>query len=318
MTMQRVIFENGHCLLPEQSNLDDYRSYLDDDVRAIAGNVIGINGTGIDMDIHAHRDTGSDMSLRMENICGGFRGSFQNVAGAGSLIQPGALRVGRFVRHRRFVGTHHLFHTIHGRLTYRVNKQMWGFKGCRSLPDLVKFVRDLTEDTESIINPVVNMLSVTLRTETALVIDPAHSLMQRVLERLYSNIVKVQSRMDDTNNLFFMDVISWKQLVKLVETDKARGVENVLDVDIHHVRSYVDTKDPKEHPLVSIGYTRNGVFFLRITFPTGCVCHVEGSSGVVQGVSTTMPSTVCVGGIEPFVNVVVRFIFLILVKMRCI
>jgi hypothetical protein len=323
--MKRVVFENGHCLLPEQPKLDDYACMLDDDVRAIAGSVVRTHDTDICLHDtgHHHTDTTprqGDMTLCMENICGGFRGLFENVAGAGALVRPGAIRVGQYVKHRQFVGTHYLFHSVHGRIAYRTDKKMWSFKGCRSLDDLVKFVRDLTEDTESMIHPVVSMLSVTLRTDTALVIDPVNSLMRRVLERLYSHIVRMQTRMDDTNNLFFMDVICWNELLKLVEKDKARGVEQVVDADVEHVRAYMamHANDVTAVPTVSIGYTRKGVFFIRITFPRGCECNVNGSLGVVDGITTIVPSTVCTGGIEPFVKTVTRFIFLVLVKMRVI
>lgn len=331
VTLQRVVFENGHCLLPEQPSLSDYTSILDDEVRAIAGNVLCVHDTNTPVyPTDAPTNTMATafqhpvMTLRMENICGGFRGFFENVVGAGALMMPGAPRVGEYVKHRQFVGTHHLFHTIHGRLAYRVSKKAWSFKGCRSLQDLVGFVRDLTEDTESNIHPVVSMLSVTLRTDTVLVIDPAHSLMQRVLERLYSNVVRMQPRVDDTNNLFFMDVIGWKELLKLVENDKRRGVElgsnNMVDMEVACVKAYLSAypNDPASYPNASIGYTRKGVFFVRITFPRGCVCSTEGSQGFVDGTPVTVPSTVCVGGVEPFVQVVVRFILLVLVKMRII
>lgn len=333
-TLQRVVFENGHCLLPGQPTLEDYRSILDDEVRAIAGKVVGVHDTTIPLK-QTYGRLGADnrrkeqapiqpeMTLRMENICGNFRGMFENVANAGALFRPDAIRVGEHVRHRQFVGTHISFHTVHGRLAYRPHTKMWGFKGCRSLQDLVRVVRDITEDEESDIYPVVNMLSVTLRTETALVINPAHSLMHRVIERLYPNIVKIAPRIDDTNNLFFMDVIGWKELLRVVEADKYRGIErtndaHVQDIEVERVRTYLKnhSNDAAAHPTVSIGFTRTGVFFIRVTFPRGCICSVDGSIGVVDGVANTVSSTVCVGGLEPFVQVVVRWLLIVLVKMR--
>jgi hypothetical protein len=323
-----VVFENGHCLLPKQANLDDYNSILDDDIRAIAGKFLSVHDTNIQIhpiDVTASTMDQQGMTLQMENICGGFRGSFENVVGAGVLMTRGAPRVAQYVKHRQFVGTHYLFHTVHGRLAYRVEKKMWGFKGCRSVQDLVGFIRDLAQDKESDMYPVVSMLSVTLRTDTALVIDPSNSLMQRVLERLYSHVVQIQPRLDDINNLFFMRVVDWKELLKVVENDKCRGMErstgDVVDTDVDCVRGYMQRypNDPTAHPTASIGYTRKGVFFIRITFPRGCVCNVEGSLGMVNGkVPRTPHHTVCVGGIEPFVQVVTRFVVLVLVKMRVV
>ena len=187
------------------------------------------------------------------------------------------------------------------------------------MEDIVGFVRDLTNDRESPIYPTVNMLSVTMRTKTSLVINPADSLMQRVLERLYSGVVRIQSRVDDTNNLFFMDVVGWDQLLRIVKKDRA-STPDTEDPDVDAVRSYMSlhANNHAANPTVSIGYTRKGVFFIRITFPRGCVCNVVGSRGSVDGVETPVPKTVCVGGVEPFVNVVVRFIVLVLVKMRVV
>jgi hypothetical protein len=321
--MQRVVFENGHCLLPWQSTETDYIFLLDDDVRKIAGKFLQVHDTGIcipvtsgcDLDRHAGSIGGITLSL--ENLCGGFRGSDENGVSASSLIRHGAPRVGLYVKHRQFVGTHRLFHSVHGRFAYREKHKMWTFKGGRSLEDIVAFVRDITDDQESPIYPTVNMLSVTLRTDTSLVINPANSLMQRVLEKLYSNVVRIQPRVDDTNNLFFMDVVGWEQLLRIVTKDK-NGSSDTDDMDVQAVRSYMalHANNVAAYPTASIGYTRKGVFFVRITFPCGCVCNVVGSRGTVDGVPGVVPDTVCVGGVEPFVHCVVNFICVVLVKMR--
>ena len=317
-TMQRVVFEHGHCLLPRQDRVENYMFMLDDEVRAIAGKFICVYDT-CTLD-GSNGVAEPEMTLRMENICGSFPGSFENVPSAGALLQPGAPRVGEYVKNRKFIGTHLLFHTIHARLAYRVKQKTWIFKGCRSLSDLVTFVRDLTEDTESDIYPVVSMLSVTLRTDTCLVIDPAHSLMQRVLEQLYSNVVKVHPRCDDTNNLFFIDVINWTQLIKTIQKDRPTDTNYQSDDAVDNVQKYIASmNDESAHPNASIGYTRKGIFFIRITFPRGCVCSVEQSVGVVNGESaSTLMKNICSGGVEPFVQVVVRFIVVVLVKMRVV
>ena len=303
---------------------------LDKDVQRIAGNILTVYDTGIEIPITTTSQIGEQtiMKLSLENICGTMRGSFENVVGAGSVMTTEAPHVGRLVKHRRFVGTHKLFHTIHGRIMYRMVKQRWSFKGTRSLDDLVAFVRDLTEDTESSVYPIVAMLSVTLHTEILLVIDPAKSLLQRVISQLFSTVVKMQTRMDDTNNLYFMDVISWKELLRLVENDRGSTTtsgEPIDDSDVRLVRNYIthNGSDKISLPTASIGFTRSGVFFLRITFPKGCVCEVTGSKGVTQDavvikVALEDSSRVFSGGMEPFVNVLVRFILLILVKMRLV
>jgi hypothetical protein len=290
-------------------------SMLDDDVRAIAGKLISVYDTPTLVAIGTNGSPEPAMTLRMENICGSFPGSFENYPSSGALLRPGAAKVGEFLQHRQFVGTHHLFHTVHARLSYRACQKVWNFKGCRSLQDLVSFVRDLTEDTASNIYPNVNMLSVTLRTDTPLVIDPAHSLMQRVLEKLYSHVVRMQPRCDDTNNLFFFEVISWDQMIKVVTKDNDPAVK---DDAVEHVKTYMApySADMRSHPTVSIGYTRKGVFFIRITFPRGCICVVESSVGVSD--TTESPRGLCVGGVEPFVQIVVRFIILVLVKLRVV
>jgi hypothetical protein len=316
--MQRVVFENGHCLLPWQPNMTDYASLLDDEVRKIAGKLINVHDTRIPIngleDVHNNGLGGVTVSL--ENLCGGLKVSRDIGMSATSLIRHGAPRVGIYVKHRQFIGTHRLFHSVHGRFAYRQKLQDWTFKGGRSLDDIVGFVRDLTDDTESSIYPVVRMLSVTLRTDTSLVINPAHSLMQRVLEKLYSNVVRVQPRVDDTNNLFFMDVIGWEQLLCIVVSDDSGAPTD--NTNVQAVRSYMvlHKHDTSAFPTVSIGYTRKGVFFVRITFPKGCVCRVVSSHGGEEGVAEVVPDNVCEGGIEPFVQCVVDFIGVILVKMR--
>jgi hypothetical protein len=328
--LQRVVFENGHCLLPLQNNEADYFSMLDQDVQRISGNVLTVHDTGLEIPLASTSVLGEQkgMTLCLENMCGSIRGTFENVPLAGSVMTVQAPRVGRLIKHRRFVGTHKLFHTIHGRIMYRMDKQRWSFKGTRSLEDLITIVRNLSEDQESSIYPVVAMLSVTLRTDIQLVIDPAKSLLQRVLAELFSNVVLMQTRMDDTNNLYFMDVINWQELLRVVEKDRgstSASGETTDDVDVRLVRSYLALNGSGRYtaPTASIGFTRSGVFFLRITFPKGCVCAVDGSEGVTRDQVVTAAAwadadKVFVGGVEPFVNVLVRFILLILVKLRVV
>jgi len=287
---------------------------LDEEVQKISGAVLKVHDTGIPVssETTGSHDTGS-LTLCMENLCGSFRVNMDHSL-IGGVMQNGSPRLATYVPHRQFIGTHFLFHTIHGRLAYRIQQKTWNFKGARSLDDLVAFVRDLTQDMESPMFPTVNMLSVTLRTNTALVIDPVHSLMTRVLARLYSSVVTLQHRVDDTNNLFFMEVISWKALLAVVERDKQYGSGGLStnDFDVQYVREHLTATSAQ--PTASIGYTRNGVFFIRITFPRGCVCSVTRS----KGISATQPIDVGNGGIEPFVNIVVRFIVLVLVKIRAL
>jgi hypothetical protein len=284
---------------------------LDYDVQRVSGKVLPVFDTGITIPIMSTSTFESqyNMSLSMENICGTFPGLFENVSSAGGLLRPDAPAVGRIIKHRQFVGTHHLFHTIHGRVMFRTKKKIWTFKGTRSLEDLVDLVRNLTEDYETAIFPAVHMLSVTLRTEISLIINPAHSLLARVLSVLYANVLTTQARMDDTNNLYFMDLVSWKELLRIVEN------ENIGCSDVGFVRAYLASlgDDPEAVPTASIGYTRNGIFFIRITFPRGCVCNVKASRG-----TGPVSDKVCAGGLEPFVNVVVQFIMGILVKMRVV
>jgi hypothetical protein len=209
-----------------------------------------------------------------------------------------------------------------------MDKMRWTFKGTRSLEDLIDMIRNLTEDQESSIYPSVAMLSVTLRTEIQLVIDPARSLLQRVIAELFSNVVSMQTRMDDTNNLYFMDVVNWTELLRLVKNDRGSATssgENTEDVDVRLVRSYIQINGSgtNSEPTASIGFTRSGVFFIRITFPKGCCCEVDNSKGitedeVVSAAAILDSRHVFVGGFNPFVNVLVRFIMLILVKMRVV
>jgi hypothetical protein len=328
--LQRVVFENGHCLLPLQPEHKDYFLMLDEDIQRIAGQVIAVHDTGVQIPIVSTSLIGEqpNMTLCLENLCGTIRGTFENVPSAGSVMTTGAPHVGRLINHRRFVGTHKLFHTIHGRIMYRMEKQRWSFKGTRSLEDLIRFLRDLTEDSESSIYPVVAMLSVTLHTGIQLVIDPAKSLLQRVLVEMFSSVVSMQTRMDDTNNLYFMDVINWKELLCVVEKDRSSHTasgEKIDDADVRMVRHYIELNGSLRSaaPTASIGFTRSGVFFLRVTFPKGCVCEVNGSKGVTQdsnviAVALVDAAKVFDGGVEPFVNVLVRFILLILVKMRLV
>jgi hypothetical protein len=294
------------------------------------------------------------LSVCMENLCGSIAMNFENVATAGDLLRHGAPRVGRFVQHRQFIGTHHLFHTIHGRLAYRVDQKTWSFKGCRSVLDLVKFMRDLTNDYESPIVATVNMLSVTVRTDMFLVINPAHSLMQRVIERLYPSVVEIQQRVDDTNNLFFINVVDWALLLQEVETESTGGSfldggtgQQVCKKDIELVQRYLTHCGPAKssRPTASIGYTRKGVFFVRITFPLGCVCTVPASAPLPsedsknfadeerdarvaavaattrsESISREVPSKydVDTAGVDPFVKVIVCFVQVVLQKIQAV
>jgi len=316
-TLQRVVFENGHCLLPQQQRASDYLLMLDADVQQVAGGVLEVHDTGIRVRLTGQKT----MTLCMENVCGVMKINFDNVPSAGAILRPGAPRVSNYVKNRQFIGTHHLLHTVHGRLAYRVEQRVWCFKGCRSLSGLVHFMRGLLEDYESAVYPTVNMLSVTLRTDTSLVIDPLHSLLQRVLERVYYGVVVLQQRVDDTNNLFFMDVVSWPKLLSVVERARqaAESTANTIDDDVENVRGYLrqNCRNSSTHPTVSIGFTRHGCWFIRITFSRGCVCALEGSVGSGEG-GGEPPGVVCAGGVEPFVQVVVRFIVLLLVKIHAV
>ena len=316
-TLQRVVFENGHCLLPQQQQASDYLLVLDVEVQEVAGRVLEVHDTGIRVRLTGQKP----MTLCMENVCGVMKISFDNVPSAGAILRPGAPRVSTYVKNRQFIGTHHLLHTVHGRLAYRVDQRIWSFKGCRSLSDLVDFMRGLLEDYESAVYPTVNMLSVTLRTDTSLVIDPQHSLLQRVLEQVYRGVVVMQQRVDDTNNLFFMDVVSWPKLLCVVERARqaAACTTDVVDDDVQHVRGYLreNCRFSSTHPTVSIGFTRHGCWFIRITYSRGCVCALEGSVGSGEG-GAEPPGAVCAGGVQPFVQVVVRFIMLLLVKIHAV
>jgi hypothetical protein len=316
-TLQRVVFEHGHCLLPQQRCAEDYLAMFDADVQRVAGAVLSVHDTGTRVPLPGQKP----ITLCMENLCGMMKIQFENVPSAGAILRPGAPRVSNYVKNRQFIGTHHLLHTVHGRLAYRVEHKTWSFKGCRSLPDLVDFMRNLLEDYESAVFPVVNMLSVTLRTDTALVIDPLHSLLQRVLEKVFCGIVAMQQRVDDINNLFFMDVVSWPRLLAVVEQARraSASVGNTSDDEVENVRSYLrhNCRDASTHPTVSIGFTRHGCWFIRITFSRGCVCAPTGSVGSGEG-GGEPPGMVSAGGVEPFVQVVVRFIMLLLVKMRAV
>jgi hypothetical protein len=297
---------------------------LDEDVQKLAGDVCSVHDTGIPVpDGDSNTEAGAQgLTLCMENICGTIQMTADNIFNCGGVMKHGVPRIGAFVEHRQFVGTHYLFHTIHGRLAYRLKPKIWNFKGARSLEDLVGFVRDLSQDIESPMYPVVNMVSVTLRTNAALVIDPTRSLFHRVLERLYASVASIQTRVDDCQNLFFVDILSWKALLALFQTE-TQCVSNAVsaeEADMQHVREYLTAAAIAKSPLpsASIGYTRSGVFFIRITFSHGLVCAVVGSNGVVDGIPGTPPLVVCEGGVEPFINIIVRFIVLVLVKIRAL
>jgi hypothetical protein len=320
-TLHRIVFDNGHCLLPRQNNPEDYLAMMDEDVQKLAGELCSVHDTGIPVN-DGDCNPEESLTLCMENICGTFQMTTDNVFNGGEAMKNGIPRIGTLIEHRQFMGTHYLLHTVHGRLAYRLKKKIWNFKGARSLEDLVTFVRDLTQDTDSPIYPTVNMLSVTLRTNAALVIDPTRSLLHRVLKRLYSSVASIQTRVDDCNNLYFIDVLSWKAMLALFQTE-TQCVSNAVsteEADMQHIREYLKAAAIENSPVpsASIGYTRSGVFFIRITFPNGLLCAVVGSNGVVDGVSGTHPAAVCAGGVEPFINIIVRFIVLVLVKIRAV
>jgi hypothetical protein len=305
-----VVFENGHCILAQQETAEDYLSILDEDVQKLAGSVLEINDTGIAVT----RETG--LSLCVENICGSFRVNDDHVSPSGDIMNHQAPRLGTYVEHRQFIGTHYLFNTTYGRLAYRLKKNIWSFKGSRSLEDLVKFVRDLTQDVESPMYPNVNMVSVTLRTNTHLVINPATSLMHRMFTMLYAGVVSVQVRTDDANNLFFLNVVNWNRLLEIIEGKESGSGGTVEDKDVKYVRGHLSSTTTA--PSCSIGYTRKGVFFIRTTFPEGLVCEVSGSTGIVDGVQIDAPADVFSGGTNPFVEVVVRFILSALIRIRAL
>jgi hypothetical protein len=312
-TLHRIVFENGHCILAQQRTPEDYISILDEDVQKLAGSVLNIHDTGIQVTEEA------SISIVMENLCGNFRVTGNHVISNGEMGNNKTPRLGKLVKNRQFIGTHMVFHTVHGRLSYIMKRNTWSFKGCRSLEDLVKFVRDLTQDVETPMYPTVNMMSVTMRTNTHLVINPVNSLMHRMFVRLYAGVVSIHVRTDDANNLFFLNVTNWNGLLETLES--TRGGSGVMSRDeqddVKYVRGHLASAIT--HPTCSIGYTRSGVFFIRITFPDGLVCKVYGSQGNIDGVpSEDTPSEVSAGGINPFVAVVTKFIISALMRIRAL
>ena len=305
LKFQRVVFENGHCLLPKQATQQLYLDLLDDDVRKVAGAILGVHDVAVDsLSVYS-----TDLSVRVENTCGEFRAFHEELPFAGVLLRPDAIRVGLYEKNVRFAGTHRLFNTVYGRFTYHDKGKVWKFQGCRSLEGMVELLRDLTQDRLSPIFPRVTTLSATIRTGASIVIDPSCSLFNRVVLKLYATVVSLTPRADDINNLYFMEVLSWSELLRVV----TECWEGESDTDVRLVRAYLLAN--KIQPAVSIGYTRRGVFFIRISFKEGCICEVKGSNGIDPA---RTPKGVCEGGVEPFVQVVVRFILIILAKMRVV
>ena len=302
-TIQRVVFEGGHCLLKKQETRQMYIDMLDEDVRKLAGAILDVH----DVYVETLSEDDTTTSVHMENMCGTLRSYHEEVAFAGALIRPGAIRVGIVNENALFVGTHRLFNTLYGRCTYHDKVNMWHFKGCRSLEGVVGVIRDLVEDRESPLFPRVTMLSATLRTGASLVIDPSRALFNQLITHVYSKIVRLLFRTDDTNNLYFMEVVSWHEMMRLV-------VENGgTDKDVLCVNAYLSAN--KSEPKASVGYTRRGVFFIRVAFTDGCLCAVDGSHGIDH---SRVPEDVSEGGVAPFVNVMTRFILILLVKMRAV
>ena len=309
LEFQRVVFENGHCLLPKQATQQLYVDLLDEDVRKVAGAILGVHDVAVD----SLSVDSTDLSVRVENICGEFRAFHEELPFAGVLLRRNAIRVGAYEKNVRFAGTHRLFNTVYGRFTYHDKGKSWKFQGCRSLESMVELLRDLTQDRLSPIFPRVTTLSATLRTGASIVIDPSRSLFNRVVLQLYATVVALTPRADDINNLYFMELLSWSELLRVV-TECWKGESDTgSDSDVRFVRAYLLAN--KIQPAVSIGYTRRGVFFIRISFKGGCICEVNGSNGIDPA---RTPNGVCEGGVDPFVQVVVRFILILLVKMRVV
>jgi hypothetical protein len=325
-TIKRVIYTNGHALVPTQPSLELYLEILSEDVRRIAGAVVSVHDVSVES---LSKDAAGTVSLTLENQCGNFRSFAHEVPFAGELMdEDTAPHVGCFVRGHKFTGKHMLFHTLHGRLQYVIGSKTWLVKGVRSLKAMVGLVRELSQDLESPMFPVVTMLSATLRTSASIAIEPSRSLFWRVVLRLYSDVVVIQPRTDDVTNLFFMKLVNWEALIRIVLHDTksipgppgltGHGSEDAAS-ESQKIRDYIANNDTP--PNCSIGFTRRGVFFIRVTFPCGCVCEVENSRGHASAathpdtVPIPIPDRIAVGGVEPFVNITARFVMLMLSQM---
>ena len=280
-----------------------YIDMLDKDVRDVAGVILDVH----DVCLNTLSEDDATISVRIENMCGSLQSYHDEVAFAGNLLRPDAIPVGTFNENSKFSGTHSLFHTLHGRLTYHHTDRTWNFKGCRSLEGMVGVIRDLAEDQESPLFPVVTILSATLRTGASLVIDPSRALFSQVLSRLYGNVVRSVARTDDVNNLYFIEVVSWTKMGVVVANGSG------IDTDVQRVNAYLSAN--KTQPKASVGYTRRGVFFIRVAFPDGCLCVVDGSHGLDHN---RVPAGAIEGGVVPFVQILVRFIIILMVKMRAV
>lgn len=289
--------------MPRQPTHDMYIDMLDQDMQRLAGAIVDV----FDVYVDTLSQDDTKISVSIENMCGTMRSYHDEVDFAGGLLRRDAIRVGVFKENAVFTGTHTLFNTLHGRCTYHDKDKAWKFKGSRSLEGLVEIIRDLADDHQTPLYPSVRMLSATVRTGASLVIDPSRALLNNVINQLYSKVARVIPRTDDVNNLYFLEISSWKSLMRLLRKEEGD------DKEIQSVNSFLEKN--KKQPKASVGYTRLGVFFIRIAFTEGCLCAVPGSQGIDH---TRVPDGVVECGVEPFINALVRFIRILLVKMRAV
>lgn len=304
--LQRVTFESGSIITPPMHCVSEYTANMQKSFRRTAGACVKVTTTDTQV-----QPPSSSFRFCVDNVCGTIDAFFQTVQDAGDFLLPGAPPVGQVVKCKRFLGKHYQINSVHGRLSYIYTEDKWDFKGAWALCELVRFLRNVTQDHETPVVMNVNMVSARLLTGVRLLIDPAYSLIHRILTLNYSQIITAPVRTDDVTNLVFFNVRDWKALVTYGVGQCASPYKNLI------VR-YVEEHAP---PVCNVGYTTKGIFKINVTFEGGCFCVPPGGSAAAgRELNARMAKNVeraerDKDTLDAFVQAVVDFITLLLLQL---
>jgi hypothetical protein len=296
--MSMYVYKNGCCFSDEPPNENGKSMQLSKFASVLAGDLVRVDAfetfarreeslqedDGVGGDVNAERIP----FVHVDNICGNFHMSMEEV-------NKKILRLAQHRTREHFYSDNFLFHSIYGRLNFSNCTGTWTFKGVQCLRELADLAWQLgvePMERRALFAPVfrIRMLSVTLHYHKSIDPNVTTSLFWKVVFARYWCCLSLTPRTDESKNLLFLKLTSWKHAIGCVEADfpDERGEQLVQIVDA--ARQALGALGESAHPTVSIGVTRNSVIFLRLVF-SGAELKAHGNEDLT-----------------PFLNLLVRLI----------
>lgn len=270
--MSMHTFQNGRCFSDDRPGDKQVGVQLSETAASIAGALVRVDP----FETFAKREelceeeeedgaTGRVPEVHVDNLCGSFQMPMDEV-------NVNMLRLAQHHKRQHFYSDNWLFHSIHGRLNFSDSLGTWTFKGVQCLRELAELVWELgvePMERRALFAPTfrVRMLAVTLHYYKSIDPNVKTSLFWKVILAHYSCCLMLMPRTDESENLLFLKLTSWRHAMTRVATDFPHEKEGEGARIMESARQALEKLGEKAHPSASVGVTRNSVFFIRLVFP---------------------------------------------------